>query len=274
MGKVKEWLIVLVVLIAFVVGVVFFAFMGVKNVEYNYIKLEVNPKVEFITDKNNNIISVFPINKEAKELIVNENFVGMSIWDGSQKFVDLCVQANYIDVETKDNAVKLTVVSGLTEMADVKIYRAITKYFLEHEINCVIIENENDLQEFNEAKKYGVSANKFALMESVCNFDLDLSMKQAKELTEKELINKIKTAHELQVLQTIDCSEELNNKAKLIDFNRAKLNHHKENITTQSVKKFADEYKQFVKGNRRDYKTNFNGKYEEWKRNKINTYLA
>ena len=95
MGKICQILIVVFVVAIFVGSAIWFGFSGVVNGEYNYVKVEVNPKVEFLTDKNDKIISVFPVNAEAKELLINEKFIGQNVKDGAKKFVELCVLSNY-----------------------------------------------------------------------------------------------------------------------------------------------------------------------------------
>ncbi|MBQ2864765.1 MAG: hypothetical protein IJE91_04825 [Clostridia bacterium] len=275
MGKFKEIIYVVCVVAVLIAVSLILGFSGTKNAEYNYVKLEINPALEFLCDGSGKVVTMFPVNAEAKELIIAEQFVGLKAEDASKKFVDLCVQAGYIDVDRQDNAVKLTIITGLTEMLDVKIYNKVSSYLLENQIKAVIVENESDLEEFKEAKKYGVSSNKFSLMESVSRLYPDIEMDSLKKLSKKELIKKIKTAHQNLFESVVTYTpEQLANKTKLIDFNRAKLNNHKELITKTSKSEFADEYKQFVKLQQKYYEQNFNKQHEMWKANKINSSIA
>ena len=275
MGKFKEIIYVVCVVAVLITVSLILGFSGTKNAEYNYVKLEINPALEFLCDGSGKVVTMFPVNAEAKELIIAEQFVGLKAEDASKKFVDLCVQAGYIDVDRQDNAVKLTIITGLTEMLDVKIYNKVSSYLLENQIKAVIVENESDLEEFKEAKKYGVSSNKFSLMESVSRLYPDIEMDSLKKLSKKELIKKIKTAHQNLFESVVTYTpEQLANKTKLIDFNRAKLNNHKELITKTSKSEFADEYKQFVKLQQKYYEQNFNKQHEMWKANKINSSIA
>lgn len=275
MGKFKEIIYVVCVVAVLIAVSLILGFSGTKNAEYNYVKLEINPALEFLCDGSGKVVTMFPVNAEAKELIIAEQFVGLKAEDASKKFVDLCVQAGYIDVDRQDNAIKLTIITGLTEMLDVKIYNKVSSYLLENQIKAVIVENESDLEEFKEAKKYGVSSNKFSLMESVSRLYPDIEMDSLKKLSKKELIKKIKTAHQNLFESVVTYTpEQLANKTKLIDFNREKLNNHKELITKTSKSEFADEYKQFVKLQQKYYEQNFNKQHEMWKANKINSSIA
>lgn len=275
MGKISQILIVVFVVAIFVGSAIWFGFSGVVNGEYNYVKVEVNPKVEFLTDKNDKIISVFPVNAEAKELLINENFIGQNVKDGAKKFVELCVLSNYIDVEKENNAVKLTIVSDLMQNLDVKIYSEIKKYFINNEIKSVIVENKDDLEIFKQAKKYGVSNNKFVLMQSVCNLYPDTTLEENSKLSEKELLKKIKTGFdtlENNVLTFTD--EELNNKTKLLELNKAKINHHNENITNKSISEFVKEYNEYEKEHKSNFEKNFNSQYKNWQENKSNLMVS
>lgn len=275
MGKISQILIVVFVVAIFVGSAIWFGFSGVVNGEYNYVKVEVNPKVEFLTDKNDKIISVFPVNAEAKELLINENFIGQNVKDGAKKFVELCVLSNYIDVESENNAVKLTIVSDLMQNLDVKIYSEIKKYFINNEIKSVIVENKDDLEIFKQAKKYGVSNNKFVLMQSVCNLYPDTTLEENSKLSEKELLKKIKTGFdtlENNVLTFTD--EELNNKTKLLELNKAKITHHNENITNKSISEFVKEYNEYEKEHKSNFEKSFNSQYKNWQENKSNLMVS
>ena len=275
MGKICQILIVVFVVAIFVGSAIWFGFSGVVNGEYNYVKVEVNPKVEFLTDKNDKIISVFPVNAEAKELLINENFIGQNVKDGAKKFVELCVLSNYIDVEKENNAVKLTIVSDLMQNLDVKIYSEIKKYFINNEIKSVIVENKDDLEIFKQAKKYGVSNNKFVLMQSVCNLYPDTTLEENSKLSEKELLKKIKTGFDTLENNVLTfTNEELNNKTKLLELNKAKINHHNENITNKSISEFVKEYNEYEKEHKSNFEKSFNSQYKNWEENKSNLMVS
>lgn len=275
MKKVGEILIVASIVAVFAIVAVVVSLSGVKNGGQNYVKLEVNPKIEFVTNSKDKVITAFPLNAEAKELMINETFVGLNIADATKKYLELCKALNYLDVERTDNAVKLTVVSGLTQALEVKIYREINNYLTKNEIMGVIVENASDLNTFKKAKKLGVSNGKFALVEAVARLYPDEQKQEIKELNEKQLIEKIATAHAELTMGVETFSEtEINNKAKLIDVNRLKLEHHKNNITNKSQSKFKENYVAHSKKTLRKYEQNFDHMHETWVLNRTNAYLA
>ena len=168
------------------------ALKGVKSSDTHYIQLEVNPRIEILTNKKNKVTSVLPLNKEAKEIMIEENFIGLSIEDATEKFMTLCTQCGYIDVNSEDNAVRTTIVSGLTQSLEVKVYSTINNFFLKNEIMGVIVENDSDLAQIKEAKKLGVSsANKLAIIKSMIEKNPDLNINDLKKIDESKLIKKI-----------------------------------------------------------------------------------
>ena len=79
MKKSKEILTIVSILIL-VVGVgIFIGLRGIKAHNNHYIRIEVNPKIEFITDSHNTVLSYVPINEEAKIIVCQENFNGLNI---------------------------------------------------------------------------------------------------------------------------------------------------------------------------------------------------
>ena len=221
MSKLKEILYIVGVVLVFVALSLVLGLNGTKNVDYRYVMLEINPQIEFLTDKHDRVVSVFALNNEAKELLAGENFVGEKVCDAATKFVDLCVKANYIDVERDDNAIKLNTVSGLMHGLDINVFKNLTKYIKDNQINCVIVENQNDLNRFKQAKEVGVGTKKYSLIKAVTRFEPNLSVEQVKGLSEKDLMDRIYMAHK-NLKQTFT-QEDFANKSKLIDFNRRKI---------------------------------------------------
>lgn len=275
MSKVGEFFViglVIAVLISLAVG---FGFSGVKNGSYNYVELEINPKVEFITDGKDNVVSVYPINEDAKKILIGESFEGINIKDAVKKYLTLATNLNYLDVERDDNVVKFTCVSGLTKALEVRLYRTINTYLTENQIMGVIVENTDDLQEFKQAKKLGVSNDKFSLIEAAERLYPEKSKDNLKNLSEKTLIEMVKDAHiQKKESALYFTNAELENKNKQIELNSSKIENHKSKITDKTKSKFKEDYVKNKKQNAKIYETNFDKQSEIWKESKINGGLA
>jgi len=70
-------------------------FSGITANEYNYVQLEVNPKVEFLCDNRFKVVSYRPLNNEAKIILSDVDYIGMSMEDASVDFLDLCAKTGF-----------------------------------------------------------------------------------------------------------------------------------------------------------------------------------
>ena len=266
MKKSKQIFFIVFVCVLFLATAVFTFFNGVKPHSAHYIKIEVNPKVEFLTDMHNTVTSVMPLNEEAKELLVLEEFIGLGISEATEKFIDLCAQANYIDVYAKDNAVRITVVSGFMQALELQVYESINNYFVKNQIYGLIVENDNDLAEIKEAKKLNVScANKLSLIKSICLLDETKNIDELKVKTEDDLLDILSEIHKSKNYSPSNYTEtEIANKSRLIDANRVNFEKHQKAITNESARAFAKSYDEYKRLNLKDYELDFDKKYETW----------
>ena len=170
--------------------------VGTKNVSSSFVKLELNPKIEFVCDVHKNIVSFCALNDEAKVVSSNLMFKGETIEDAINLFLTESAKLGFVKLGEEDfNVVKLTVVSGLTQSLDVSVYKSVNKWLAKNEVLGVIIENQNDMEMLKEAKKMNVSSNKLALINSVVNLNSTLNKEHLKNICEKELIDIISDMH-------------------------------------------------------------------------------
>lgn len=262
MRKVKQMGIIVFVVIIFLSAGVASILLGSRSMHTHYVCIEVNPRIEFLTDAKNNVSSFKPLNKEAKELCVLEEFKGIKIEDAVEKFLTLCAKSGYLKIDGEDNAVKLSVLAGLNQGLEVELTRKINSFFVKHEMLGVVIDSSQDLQNYKQAKKQGVSADKFDLMMAVKENNESENMKGLKKLSPLKLIKKIKQQHENYSFNYTE--EELENKAKLIDFNRVSYNNHMAKITTETTRAFREKLQKHAKKYTKQYKLDFQNSYENW----------
>lgn len=236
----------------------------------NYVRLSVNPKVEFVCH-GETVQSINPINEEAKELCAQENFLNLNIEDACKKFVDLCARAGYIDVEKNDNAIKIDCITGLTQNLEVKVYSTISTYLKENQILGMVIENENDIKITRKAKEAGVDVDKYVLIESLTNLMPEKNFNDCKRLSKKTLIELIN--QEMKKLGNPAenyTQEQLNNKKILMDFNRVKFAKHVESITDESKSKFKEVFAKNQIELKKKVQGDFDKAYDTWRTNHIN----
>lgn len=259
-------LIFIGVILLSAVGLIIFS--GITANEYNYVQLEINPRVEFLCDKNFKVVSFRPINDDAEVILTNVEYKGMDISDACVDFVDICARAGYIDVDGEDNAVNITVIDGITQALDVHVTRDINNYLRKNEILCAVIENYEDRSMFDKKKEYDVCCpNKFKLMQTIQELMPEKSLEDLAKLSEVELIDTLNNIHSEYDFEPTH--EQIELKTKLIDFNREKYNEHMKKITNKSQSEFATTYEKFQKENTQKYAQNFNKEYINWQNKHI-----
>lgn len=259
-------LIFIGVILLSAVGYIIFA--GITANDYNYVQLEINPRVEFLCDKKFKVVSARPINDDAEIILTGVEYKGMDISDACVDFIDACARAGYIDVDSKDNAVNITVIDGITQALDVHVTQSINNYLRQNEIYCAVIENYEDRHMFDKKKEYNVCcANKFKLMQTLHEAMPEKSLEDLAKLHEVKLIEMVKDYHENNTFQPTE--EDIELKTKLIDFNREKYLAHKEKITNESQAEFSKEYDKFQKIDGAKYAIDFNKSYTTWQNRHI-----
>lgn len=272
MKKSKEILTIVVILIL-VVGVgIFIGLRGIKSHNNHYVRIEVNPKIEFITDAHNKVLTYVPINEEAKIIVCQEEFKGLNIEEACSKFIQLCAKTNYIDVDGNENAVRITTISGLTHSLENKVYKSINNYFKNNNIKAVVVESENDIDLISEAQNKNIaSANKLMLIKAITEKNETYTLEELNKLSETKLIDKLIEIHNhIDYSPTTHTPEQITNKSKLIDFNRKHFEDHIYSVTDKSISEFSKEFKNFKAENTNSYEENFNEAYNNWRKSLYN----
>ena len=259
-GTIISLILVAVVLLS---AVGYIIFSGTTAQEYNYVQLEINPRVEFLCDKNFKVVSFRPLNEDAEVLLVGVEYKGMDIKLASTDFIDTCARAGYIDVDGEDNAVGITIIDGITQALDVHVTQEIYNYLRKNEILCAVVENYEDRSMFDEKKKNNVCCpNKFKLMQTMLEYLPDKKLEDLNKLSEVELIDMVNNLHQEYVFEPNDTQIEL--KTKLIDFNREKYNSHKNKISDKTQQEFSEKFDKYQKTKVQTYMIDFNKSYTEW----------
>ena len=156
------------------------------------VELSVNPNVELIINKDNKVINVLYKNGDAEILFSSEDLIGMDVDEVSKKFVQLAIDAGYIDVDTTGETVEYNVVVNNAELQK-QIADNITK-----EVNSCFDENgifgqakAKVLEIADSAQLLGVTAYKYQLILTAKSLDPVKDVEELKALSEKELCDLI-----------------------------------------------------------------------------------
>ena len=238
-------------------------FSGITANEYNYVLLEINPKIEFLCDKNFKVVSFRPLNYDAEVLMVGVEYKGMDIKDATSDFVDICARAGFIDVDGQDNALNITIIDGITQALDVHVTQNIYSHLRKQEILCAVVENYEDRHMFDEKKKNQVCCpNKYKLIKTMQTYLPDKTVKELNQLSEVELIDIVNNIHSEYKFEPTQ--EQIELKTKLIDLNREKYNSHKEKITNKTQSEFSQKFDKYQKTKAQNYMINFDSSYNYW----------
>lgn len=249
-------------------AVAFIIFTGITASELNYVQIEVNPRVEFLCDKKQRVVSYTPLNEDARILLAGVNYKGMDIEKATVDFLDLCARSGYIDVNGVNNAVNITVIDGITQALDVHVTQEIYNYLKANEIMCAVVENYEDRSMFDAKKENKVCCpNKYKLMQTINQANPDLTIKSLNKLSEVELIDMVANMHTTN--HFVINKNDLAIKNKLIDFNREKYETHKKLISKNSLKEFSETFNEYQKFSMPKYAINFNKEYNNWQNNII-----
>lgn len=121
--------------------------------------LEVNPSVLFVTDKNGKITDVKSMNSDADVILCDDETVericGLPLGEGAEVFLDRAARLGYIDLDSKNNAVKLSSDKAFDFVDDCA--EGLKKYFCEKGVYSVVLSETVEIGEF--AEKLGISAS-------------------------------------------------------------------------------------------------------------------
>lgn len=244
-----------VILVAGIVALCI-ALSGMKNGDYYYVALNTQADVEMLLNKNYDVVSVYPQNEKAEILLSDTDYVGQDIRKVIPQILEDSCKLNYIDVNSTsdgDNAVKMTVVSGITNALEMNVYSSINNYFLDNGIFCVIVENETDQKLLEKSSQNNVSSpDKYSLIKSIVDKNAEADFDKLKGKSEEELIDIIHYYH--TNYEGKNLSEE---KEELISANIEKYNAHKNILNDEYLREFGSDYTKYTAERTKEFKLNF-----------------
>ena len=257
-------LIALTIIVA--VASCYIIFSGITTKEYNYVQLEVNPRVEFVCDKKFNVVSYQPLNNDARIVLSDLDLIGLDVDKASTIFLDECAKTGYIKVDGLDNSTNITVVDGITQALDVHITQEVYNYYRNNEIMSIVTETYEDRNMFDEKVKNKVSCiNKYKLLSTIIEKDKTQDFKKLKKLSEASLVELVAEEHKNNPY--IPTEEEKLTKQKLIMNNAETYNTHKKCISNYSQQEFSELFSKYQKLSGKKYFNNYKQEYINWQNN-------
>lgn len=168
------------------------------------VQMDVNPSISLVVDEDNKVLSVYGENDEGKMIISDEEIVGLKLSVALDKIIKIEVETGYIVKENDENKkIAISIEAETGEIAD-----AIKANV---ETNVQKICDELKINEKLEVIKNNTKEN---LVNRAIELDPTLTVEQANEMTNKQLIAYIKGCQlELINIPTEEI-EELYNRVK------------------------------------------------------------
>jgi len=192
------------------------------GMNYSYVSVSINPKVDFVVDENGLVVDVIPMNEDAEILLAGkiDQFIGLTPEAAVELFTQMAVDAGYIDIEAELSEVDVEVASDegdeIANQIAEKIRTRVNNYFANNGIFGRV--NIGNMEEYLEQiEAYGLDADALSLAQikaivTAMTLKPDLDPRELADMTVGDII---KLIHE----ETGDTKLKLQNS----EFKEAKL---------------------------------------------------
>lgn len=155
------------------------------------IYMDINPSIELVTNRRNEVIDIRAGNEDGKELIRNLSFKGEDYMDVTEEILDLMILNGYLD-ETEGmmllsvhNQNRSKENSQLTEL-DAFIHGYLTDRGIDPVILGQKIDKTGTISEY--AEEYGVSVSKMTFIRNLMILHQDLTLEELVPMSLQELV--------------------------------------------------------------------------------------
>ena len=174
-----------------------------------YVSVEINPSIEFIVDEDDNVISYNLLNEDAEVLCVDVDFIGMNIDDAVELFVELATEAGFIDVDSEDNEVLITVFgdeeSEIPKLIRERIRARIMRFMAMNYINGIVLTEDFTQEDLvAQAEELGVAPGKLKLALVAQTIDEELLLEDALAMEVKDLLEIVREHHKEAISEMTD----------------------------------------------------------------------
>lgn len=115
-----------------------------KNPEASRMTVEINPKVEFILDKDNKVVSATALNDDGAVILAGEaSFKGKTAEEAAQAVVSIATETGYIvkgSATVEDNKINISISGDTSYAKDLygKVEKKVEKYMKDNGINATL----------------------------------------------------------------------------------------------------------------------------------------
>lgn len=170
---------------------------------YSYVDLDINPSVELTANVYDRIIRVEALNDDGKKLLSSRSLKNTKLQAGITQLLHVAVEQGYLNAgsgtapdnsgSATGNAVLFTVSSTdgkKSEELKKELTDTASKELDKGSVKSEVLSGEASVQQRNEAKKFGVTPGKLALIEDAIEDEPELKLEDLKKAAVKDLIKK------------------------------------------------------------------------------------
>lgn len=159
-----------------------------------YVSLRINPEIELIADEDDVVVAVNAINEDGEVVLSVSDFIGDTVDEATEEFVDAAVDLGYIDVESEDATVYVHVdgeSEDVIEDVEEKINKRVHDYFDNHGIFGKV--EKEDMQEyFAKAEELNISVGHAKMINRILELYPEMTEEELMEMDVKEWIKLLK----------------------------------------------------------------------------------
>lgn len=161
--------------------------------DYSYVSLEINPAMEMIINKEENVVSYSLRNEAAEIIAAGLELKDMNYEEALHLYLNAAVETGYIDTERNDNAVAIQVSKTKEEDANqfqLQVETQLNAYFGENKLGAVVL-NQGEVNEAVQelVDLYDITFGFAKLVDAYVALDETHTVEEALEMTPQELID-------------------------------------------------------------------------------------
>ncbi|AEV69392.1 anti-sigma-I factor RsgI family protein [Acetivibrio clariflavus] len=191
---------------------------------YGYIDVDINPSIEFVVDRDFEVLKAKALNNDAKKIAKELDAKGKDAYSVINDFLDKCEKYGYI-VPKKNNVVLVSASVDGSVTKDSEENEELDKFLLNIDKKLSIENKENitsmvikvSPEDRKEALKYNISMGKYYLMEKAKEKGMNLSAGDLNEEKVSELLAALDAKDDKEDVMAKEASADLKNEDKVED---------------------------------------------------------
>lgn len=170
-----------------------------KNYQNVYINIDINPSIEIITDEEGMVSAVNALNEDAEMLLLDTNFVGLSVNGTVNKLLESALELGYFE-EDLHNAILITVGADTEieeEIVEEEIVSEVEKFISNKKMKLEVLKKSFEATDKlrAEAETLGVTVGKLKLAKYASEFS-SIPLEEAVKLSVRELNEIVKESRQ------------------------------------------------------------------------------